>query len=222
VAGFTAASLSYHRPVARWSTLAPMSSMTTEEIHAYLQNPDARQPWYFPGQVARDRSDLMAILLYDIYVRTRNRKKAKDGYKWTFDAMRIFAENHPYASEAGIRKAFLELEKAGLIVIDKTGKRNRRRDDRKRWYRLTDAGGKAAPQWRIAHNPDVAAASKSIPQAVLLEHFRHEYHKAEDIEYVRIDPDEINLPYSAKTIERHLDKLIAEGFLARDSDDDDR
>src|SRR4051794_22856593 len=107
--------------------------MTRDEILDYLKSPERPNLRYFPHVAAQDLSDLAAILLYDLHGRIKRRRKplVRDRKTWTFDTMRVFAELHPYAKEPGIRKALLALEKAELIEIEKSGKWNGKRYDKK-------------------------------------------------------------------------------------------
>ncbi len=207
--------------------------MTIKEIQQYLENPEKPNLHYFPFQVAHVLSDLAAVMLYDIYKRLTGRTKPliKDGHNWVFDALRVFAENHPYASESGIRKAFLALAKNGLIRIERTGKYNKKGYDGKWWYALTETGEKRAAKWLMRFHPDVAISPDTtkedggplgIPTAVILEHFRQKFHANSGREHVTIEPSELKIPYSAKTIGRHLDTIVANGILERDPEDKDR
>src|SRR4051812_48449258 len=101
--------------------------MTVDEIRAYLDDPTWRNLRYFAHQIAADLSDLAALLLYDLQrrIKRQGKKLVRDRKFWTYDAMWTFKESHPYASESGIRKAFLALEQAGLIEIEKSGKYNK-------------------------------------------------------------------------------------------------
>ena len=208
------------------------SLMTTKEIQQYLENPEKPNLRYFPFQVAHILSDLAAVVLYDLHKRITGRKKPllKDGSNWVFDALRVFAENHPYASEPGIRKTFLALAEAGLIRIERTGKYNKKKYDGKWWYALTEAGEKRVAKWLMRFHPDVATSpdvtkqggSLGIPTAVILEHFRQKLHQNPQEEYVTIKPSELKIPYSTKTIGRHLDGIVANGILERHPQDNHR
>jgi|GEM_PF-6085688 len=194
--------------------------MTTEEIQDYLRTPGNEGLRYFPYQVARDLSDLAAVLLYDLQGRQENRAKPllKDGRKWCFDAMRALAKQHRYASEPGIRAALIALERAGIVFIDKSGKYNEKKYDRKWWYHVP-AGSLAKARARLIRFHPEVATSLDVPKAVLLENFRHQRHKAGAGDYLPLNPTELRIPYSAKTIGRHLEKLVAERVLERNPDD---
>ena len=206
--------------------------MNTKEIREYLGTPSKPNLRYFPFQVAADLSDLAAVLLYDIHRRISTRKKPiiKDGFSWTYDTLETFAAAHTYASESGVRKAFVALSSAGLIRIEKTGKFNKRKFDGKWWYALTSDGRKRAALRRMRFHPDVAASEDiakgdailGIPTAVILEHFRHKLHGQVDDEFVTIKASKLAVPYHERTISRHLDKTVANGILERDPDDEDR
>jgi hypothetical protein len=195
--------------------------MTTEDIHEYLANPKKPNLWYFPFQVARETSDLAAILLYDLHHRISRQKKKniKDGKQWTYDAMRVFEVTHLHSSEPGIRKAFLALKKNGFIDREETGKYNRKGYDGKFWYHVTAKGTAAARKRLMRYHPEVAV-SLDIPKAVLLEHFRFKLHEEEGRENVTIIPKELGVPYHPKTIERHLEGLVELGILGRHPDNE--
>ncbi len=186
-----------------------------DEIKDYLQNAQAPQLRYFPFRVAAETSDLAAILLYDLQGRIRRQKKKniKDRLQWTYDKMELFAKTHS-VSKSGIRKAFLALEAKELIKIRKDRKYNGRGFDPKWWYHVTEAGMKASCARLIRFNPDVATAL-DIPKAVILEHFRFKLHKDNKSDFVSIDPSKLGIPYSPKTIKRHLAALTELGILER-------
>jgi hypothetical protein len=192
--------------------------MTPEEIGAYLRSEKCPDRRLFPYQVGRERSDLGAVVFYDLGRRiTERAKPLKRGrWHWTYDPIAAFAKEHPCASEAGIRRSMQALEAAGLIYVEKSGKYNGKRYDRKHWYRLTDAGEK---KWRVRliRFSKAVATALGIPKAVILEHFRHELHAGE-ADYVEIDHTTVGMPYSSKTISRHLDQLVDCGLLERDVD----
>jgi hypothetical protein len=188
--------------------------MTINDIIQYLRSPETPALRYFPHSVAAELSDLAAVLLYDLWGRVVRQKKplVRDGRQWTYDPMRVFAENHPYASESGIRKAFLALEEADLLRIEKTGRFNKKRYDKKWWFDVIGEGRARAQQRRIRFEPNVAAAL-DIPKAVLLETFRFHYHHGDADQPVPLIPSELPIPYHPRTIERHLEKLVELGIL---------
>jgi hypothetical protein len=189
--------------------------MTTKQLYDYLESPNKPELRYFPYGVAKTLSDLAAILLYDLQWRIGSRKPLiKHGRNWTYDAMRVFTETHPYASESGIRMAFLALENAGFIVIKKTGKYNSASYDRKWWYSLTTAGMRSSRLRRIRYCPTVAE-SLDIPKAVLLQKFHHDLHSKAETTSVILDPKTLILPYSSKTISRHLNQLVEMKILRK-------
>lgn len=194
--------------------------MNSNDLREYLRDPAPVELHYFAYGVSESTSDLAAVLLYDLASRiSRQKKKLIRGRRqWTFDAMRVFAEVHPYASEAGIRKAFKALEKAGYVQIEKSGKWNGKRYDKKWWYHVTSKGAKAAKLRRMRFVPAVAVELK-IPKAVLLQKFRYEFHKESSDDWVPLDPATLGIPYSPRTIERHLDGLVSDGILERHPDD---
>lgn len=193
--------------------------MNMDAIYEYLHNPDTPELRYFPHAVAAEQSDLAAVLLYDLCHRIKRQKKPliRDRKQWTYDAMRVFADQHPYASESGIRKAFLALEVLGYIEIEKSGKYNKAGYDEKWWYHVTPKGKAASTVRRIRFAPDVAAAL-GIPKAVLLETFRYHYHHNGEPEWVAMSVTDLNLPHHARTIQRHLDQLVEDGILQRNPD----
>ena len=195
--------------------------MTTLEIHEYLRDAGPRQLCYFPFQVAADTSDLAAVLLYDLQRRVNGQKKKliRDHLQWTYDTHKTFAADHPYASEPGVRKAFLALEKAGLIRIEKSGKYNGKGYDGKWWYHVSSAGMKMSRMWLMRFDPQVAAAL-DIPKAVILQNFRHHFYQESVGAYVTLDPKSFRIPYHPRTIERHLEKLVEDGILERNPDNE--
>lgn len=197
--------------------------MTAEEIHDYLASPESPGLWFFAYQVAQDASDLAGILLYDLRHRIARQKKKniRDGRQWTYDAIRVFVETHRHSSEPGIRKAFVALERDGLIVIEKSGKYNGKRYDKKWWYSVTAKGMKAASARLMRYHPDVAVLL-DIPKAVVLEHFRYKLHHGTGHDYVTIVPKKLGVPYHPKTIQRHLNGLVDSGTLARHTDDENQ
>lgn len=190
--------------------------MTKLEIHQYLRTPGNNELWYFPFQVARDLSDLAAALLYDLQWRQEQRRKklVKDGKKWSFDSACAFAKKHRYASEEGIRDALLRLEREGLVEIEKKGKYNKKKYDKKWWFHVPARALVKARARRIRYNPTIAA-TLDIPKAALLENLRHQLHEPEAGEYGTLAPENIGLPYDPKTMRRHLEDLVNEGILER-------
>ena len=197
--------------------------MTTHEIHTYLCDPEKPELRYFPHAVAETLSDLAAVLLYDIHGRLKRKKKPliRDGHEWIYDTLQEFAIAHPYASESGVRRAFLALHEAGFIVIEKTGKFNRKKYDFKWWYRLTVKGKKAATIRLMRFAPEVAVAL-GIPKALLLESFRYNLHKIDNEGSVLMDPAEMPIPYSCKTIQRHLGEFVKQEILQKHPEDKNR
>ena len=175
----------------------------------------------FPRNLAEQVSDLAAVLLYDLARRTNGKKKPtiRDGKAWVYDAMEVFTKTHPYASESGVRKAFLKLKKADLIIIEKSRKYNRMKIDPTWWYHVTPKGMKAAKPPLICFLPDEAKAH-GIPSAVLLEHIRFESKTKTSGDYVEVLPTKIKLPYSAKTIRRSLVALVNDGIIERNPADE--
>ncbi len=190
--------------------------MILADIHNYLRSVEVADLRYFPHTVAEGFSDLAAVLLYDLYSRLKRQRKKliRGGFQWTFDSMRVFAETHRFASEAGIRKAFLALESEGLIVIEKSGKFNGKKYDKKWWYRLTPDGRAAAMRRRLRYQPDVASLL-GLPKAVLLENVRYHLHAPQSPGFVSLDPEELRLPYVPKTLTRHIEELIDLGLIVR-------
>ena len=89
----------------------------------------------FDTEVALDVGINAAILYKNIqYWCEKNRTNGQnfyDGYYWTFNSMKAFAEQFPYLSEAQVRQALKVLEEKGYI---KSGNYNKRSYDRTKWY----------------------------------------------------------------------------------------
>ena len=60
-----------------------------------------------------------------------------DGRNWTYNSVRAFAEQFPYATKAQIAAALKKLRDAGLV---ETGHYSEDRRDRSLWYTLSDRG----------------------------------------------------------------------------------
>ena len=95
----------------------------------------------FNVEIAKDHGILPAILLENIYFWTKknqaNDTHFYDGYYWTYNSAKAFAELFPYASEKTIRNALKKLVDDGILI---TGNYNKLKLDRTLWYALTDKG----------------------------------------------------------------------------------
>ena len=73
-----------------------------------------------------------AIALQQLHYWLRKSKNLRDdGRKWVYNSYGEWAENFPFWSERTIQRAFLELEKRKLIIVDTPGGR-----DRRKWYTI--------------------------------------------------------------------------------------
>ena len=89
----------------------------------------------FDTEVAMDVGINAAILYKNIqYWCEHNRTNGHhyhDGYYWTFNSMKAYAEQFPYLSEAQVRQALKILESKGYI---KSGNYSKQSYDRTKWY----------------------------------------------------------------------------------------
>lgn len=92
----------------------------------------------FDDKIAMELGVEAAILYANIeFWVDKNRANGKnfhDGYYWTYNSTKAFAEQFPYWSSAKIRRALEKLEDAGYI---KTGNYNKVAYDRTKWYTCT-------------------------------------------------------------------------------------
>jgi hypothetical protein len=73
-----------------------------------------------------------------------NRTHINDGYVWTYNSARAFAELFPYWSSNKIQKMLRKLESEGVII---TGNYNKAKYDKTKWYSLPEffVGSKSDP-----------------------------------------------------------------------------
>lgn len=73
-----------------------------------------------------------------------NRTHINDGYVWTYNSARAFAELFPYWSSNKIQKTLRKLESDGVII---TGNYNKAKYDKTKWYSLPEffVGSKSDP-----------------------------------------------------------------------------
>ena len=80
---------------------------------------------------------LLENLRYWIEKNRANNKNFHDGYYWTYNSVKAFAELFPYISPRQISTALNKLEESGLII---TGNYNDVTYDRTMWYAITEKG----------------------------------------------------------------------------------
>jgi len=88
-----------------------------------------------------EKAVLLNNLKYWLDHAKANRKKAIDGYYWTFNSATSFAELIPYISPKKIGRLMRELEADGVII---TGNYNRAGYDRTKWYTMPEYALEAA------------------------------------------------------------------------------
>lgn len=95
----------------------------------------------FDVDIAKKFGVNAAILMQNIFFwcehHRANNKCFHDGYYWTFNSARAFAELFPYMSEYQIRTALQKLVDGGMII---TGNYNKSAYDRTTWYAVTVFG----------------------------------------------------------------------------------
>ena len=78
-----------------------------------------------------------AVILYNIRYwleqNLANRKNIHDGYVWTFNSARAFAELFPYIKPRSISRYLSELEEAGELI---SGTYNKVKYDKTKWYSM--------------------------------------------------------------------------------------
>jgi len=96
---------------------------------------------HFNVEIATQYGMLEAVLLNNLYFwiehNRANDKNYHDGYYWTYNSIKAYAELFPYVSSNKIRNALKRLEEEGLII---TGNYNQSAYDRTMWYALTEKG----------------------------------------------------------------------------------
>lgn len=89
-----------------------------------------------------------AVIIYNIRFwlthNKANRTHINDGYVWTYNSARAFAELFPYWSSNKIQKTLRKLENDGVII---TGNYNKAKYDKTKWYSLPEffVGNKSDP-----------------------------------------------------------------------------
>lgn len=95
----------------------------------------------FDIEIAKKYDIHTAILLKNLYFWIeKNRANGKhfyDGYYWTYNSKKAFAELFPYMTERQIDYTINKMEKAGLII---KGNYNKIAYDRTCWYAITKLG----------------------------------------------------------------------------------
>jgi uncharacterized phage protein (TIGR02220 family) len=96
---------------------------------------------YFDVNVAMKYGVNCAVLLQNIWHWVKkneaNGTNFHDGYYWTYNSTRAFAELFPYLTKRQIEKALTTLKDDGII---KTGNYNALQYDRTLWYTVTEKG----------------------------------------------------------------------------------
>ena len=93
----------------------------------------------FDVDVAKEYGILCAVILEHMYFWVEKNKANEvhfyDGFYWTYNSVKAFKEQFPYASDKQIRNSIDKLEESGLIL---TGNYNKSAYDRTKWYALTE------------------------------------------------------------------------------------
>jgi len=80
-----------------------------------------------------------AIIIYNLrfwlFKNRANKKHEHDGYYWTYNSSRAFAEIFPYMSPHKVQKLLRKLELAGVIIC---GNYNKSSYDRTKWFTLPE------------------------------------------------------------------------------------
>lgn len=101
----------------------------------------------FDIEVAEKYGMLEAVLLnhisFWIAKNKANNENYFDGYYWTYNTIKAFAELFPYASEKQIRRALKHLIDEGILI---TGNYNKLAYDRTLWYALTAEGNRISQE----------------------------------------------------------------------------
>ncbi|AUR94726.1 coil containing protein [Vibrio phage 1.198.B._10N.286.54.F4] len=101
-----------------------------------------------------------AIIIYNIRFwlnhNKANRTHINDGYVWTYNSARAFAELFPYWSSNKIQKTLRKLESEGVII---TGNYNKAKYDKTKWYSLPEffVGSKSDPSAKRLNGPSQKA-----------------------------------------------------------------
>lgn len=95
----------------------------------------------FDVEIAKKYGINAAVLLKNIYFwiekNRANGKHCYDGYYWTYNSKKAFAELFPYMNERQIDYALKKLINDGIII---TGNYNENKYDRTNWYAITKMG----------------------------------------------------------------------------------
>ena len=95
----------------------------------------------FDAEVAKlvgvNAAVLFKNICYWVEKNATNGKNEHDGYYWTYNSMKAYAEQFPYLTERQIRTALNKLESEGLVM---TGNFNDAAYDRTKWYTVTAKG----------------------------------------------------------------------------------
>lgn len=95
----------------------------------------------FDIRIAKDYGINAAVLLNNMYFwiekNRANNTNYYDGYYWTFNSKKAFAELFPYLNERQIDYALKKLIDGGIII---TGNYNKMAYDRTLWYAITKKG----------------------------------------------------------------------------------
>lgn len=96
---------------------------------------------HFDVEIAEKYGVLEAVILNNMQFWIKhneaNQTNFYDGYYWTYNSTKAFAEIFPYASEKQIRKALTHLIDEGILI---TGNYNKLSFDRTLWYTITEKG----------------------------------------------------------------------------------
>lgn len=96
---------------------------------------------HFDVEIAEKYGVLEAVILNNMQFWIKhneaNQTNFYDGYYWTYNSTKAFAEIFPYATEKQIRKALTHLIDEGIL---KTGNYNKLSFDRTLWYTITEKG----------------------------------------------------------------------------------
>lgn len=104
----------------------------------------------FDIDVAKEIGIVPAIILNNLYwwidKNRANERHFYDGYYWTYNSRKAFAEQFPYLNEAKIRYTLEKLVEEGYVI---TGNYNKSTYDRTLWYAITEKG------YSILQNPQI-------------------------------------------------------------------
>ena len=116
----------------------------------------------FDIDVAKEIGIVPAIILNNLYwwidKNRANERHFYDGYYWTYNSRKAFAEQFPYLNEKKIRYAIEKLIDEGYVV---TGNYNKSTYDRTLWYAITEKGYSILQNWQL-HLTKLANGSDEI------------------------------------------------------------